>query len=283
MKKIMILTLCILLLSSSIASAITINSVEVSQFSPGQEGTIKLRIENIFDTDVQDVSVNLDFKTLPFIPIGSSEESVDEIGEGDKEDFVFSVKAANSIVPGNYEIPYSITYELDGEQKSRSGTIGVQVSSDPELSFALSTTNPIVGQQGKISLKVINKGLFNARFVSVKILPEDFTLLSDSEVYIGEIQSDDFDSASFDVIFKKENSNFNAIVSYKNFNNEDVIKVVEMPFEVYSQSEALNIGLIQPNRIPVYIGIVILIIILIILWRWLRKRQRLKRSMQNKN
>ncbi|MBU0467074.1 MAG: hypothetical protein KJ718_04195 [Nanoarchaeota archaeon] len=270
--------LLLLLFSLSLTSAVILNSVDVSPLAPGQEGTIRIEVENILSDDAEEVSLILNFQNLPFIPIGTSEQSIDKIEEDDEEDFVFRIKASTNIEPGDYEIPYTISYAINSDERTRSGTIGVKVVANPDLVFAVSTDNPVQNRQGGITLKIINKGFFDARFVSVRILPEDFTLLSDNEEYIGEVESDDFETASFDVIFKKLNSNLKTIVEYRDFNNEKVIETINLPFRVYSEEKAIELGLIQKSNTTTYIITAIVIIILIIIWRSWRKRRRAKKS-----
>ena len=91
MKYKIILSLLAVLIFVNLSSAVIINSVDVQSLSPGQEGTIRLEIKNILSEDVQSISLVLDFANKPFIPIGTSEQSVDEIQEDDKENFVFNI------------------------------------------------------------------------------------------------------------------------------------------------------------------------------------------------
>lgn len=282
MKHRIFIALLISLFFLSTASAIIINSVDVSPISPGQEGTISIEVKNTLNDDAGEVSLVLKFENLPFIPIGASEQSVDEITEDDEEEFLFRIKASSSIKPGDYEIPYEISYSINNEEKTRSGTIGVKVASNPELVFNIGTDSPVQNTNGKISLKVVNKGFSDARFVSIKVLPEDFTLLSDDEVYIGEVKSDDYETVNFNVVFKKLNSNFRAVVEYRDFNNEKVIENINIPFRVYSEEKALELGLITKSKTTTYIIIVAVVIVLFLLWRTIKKRRRLKRSMKER-
>jgi hypothetical protein len=279
MKK-AILTFIILLLAISPASAIIIKSVIVDPVAPGGQGTIRIEVENTLNTDKEDVSISLKFTETPFIPVGKSQETAEEIDEGDEEDFVFRIRTDIDTNPGNYEIPYILEYEDDGDEKTREGTIGIQVQAEPELTFSASTENPVVGRQGQVTLRIINKGLFDARFVTVKVLPEGYTLLSESEAYIGEVESDDFETENFNVVFGKTNPNFRAVVSYRNFDNEEVLQQVDIPLTVYTQERALQLGIIQQSSVGFYVGLVIVIIILIVIWRTVKKRRRLKKSMK---
>jgi len=280
MKK-TFLSLVLLTLALNFSTAIIINSVDTPTLNPGQEGLVSLEVENILNDKAEDVSLKLNFEDLPFIPIGTSEQSVDEIDDDDDENFVFRIKASNDVTPGNYEIPYELTYTIETQEKTKSGTIGLQVASNPELTFSISTENAVKGKQGRITIKIINKGFSDARFVSIRALPEDFTLLSESQEYIGTIDSDDFETASFDVLFKNINTDFTAIVEYKDFDNKRIIKDVSIPVKVYSQEKAIELGIIQPSKTLGYVITVIVIILIIIIWRSIKKRKRMKKSMQN--
>ncbi|MBU0760989.1 MAG: hypothetical protein KJ600_02775 [Nanoarchaeota archaeon] len=279
MKKI-ISILFLLALQLTFTSAVIINSIDTSEISPGGEGLIKIEIKNILDDNAKDIYLSLNFEALQLIPIGTSTQSIDEIDEDDEEDFYFRIKASNDITPGDYKIPYTLSYEVDNEEKTHSGTIGIKVSANPDLVFSIDTSSAIQNQQGRITFKLINKGFSDARFVSIKIFPDGYTLLSDDEEYIGEIQSDDFETANFDVIFKDLNADFVAIVEYKNFNNEKIIKNINLPIRVYSQEKALELGLIQKSKTTTYIITAVVIILVFIIWRSWKKRRRMKKSMK---
>lgn len=283
MKKTAILMISLALiavLATSLTSAIIINSVNTPIVSPGKEGTITIELENILDQDVEDVSIALDFKDIPFIILGSSEQSIDEIDEDDDEEFVFQIKSSPTAAPGNYEVPYTIKYtESDDDiTKEKKGTIGIRISADPDLVFTASSNRAILGQESAITFKVINKGFFDARFVSVRLIPEGFTLLSDKDVYIGTVDSDDFETETFDVIFEDEDARFIAIIEYKDFENSPIILSIDLPLQVYTRDEALKLGIIDRSTMPAIISIIVTVILLWILWRTLRRRSKLKKS-----
>ena len=146
-SKILTLTIA-LILTLNLSSAIIINSIDVPDLTPGQEAQIRIEVENILTDDAQDVSIALSFTNLPFIPVGTSEQSVDEIQEDDEETFVFTIKSSSSVTPGDYEIPYTLKYEVNEEAKERKGTIGVRVFSQPILTYSSDTENPVEGQKG---------------------------------------------------------------------------------------------------------------------------------------
>lgn len=279
--SLMILVITIALVSTGFVSAVVVNSVSTESIGPGETGLIRVEIENILDDDALDVSLRLDLTGTPFTPVGSSEEGINEIREGDDESFSFRIKASNDISPGDYQIPYVLRYRESGEdvQREREGTIGIEVRADTDLSFSVDSEMPVIGQEGKLSLKLVNRGFSDAKFVLVKVIPEGYTLLSENEVYIGEVDSDDFETASFDVIFNKEGKiRFLAIVEYKDFNNERIVNNVELPVNIYSREKAIELGIIKKNNTWAYVIVIVALVILWLIWRAVKKRKRLKRS-----
>ena len=105
-----------------------------------------------------------------------------------------------------------------------------------------------MGRQSKINLKIVNKGLADARFVSVNLNPSGFTLLSEKEVYIGTVDSDDFETATFEVIFTSEKPKLTATVEYTDFDNSKKLDEVNLPTKVYTQEKAIELGIIQRNN-----------------------------------
>lgn len=273
MKRTFLFLLIILvaLALSNPVTSITIKSVSAPSLAPGEEGKINIEIENTLDSEVRDISLSLVFNNLQFIPIGSSEDSLGELDEDDDEEFTFKIKAANNIRPGDYEIPYNLQYTVDKEIKKRIGSVGIKVEANPDLAFTISTEKPIIGKQDRLTLKIINKGFADAKFISVKNIPKGFTLLSDSEIYIGAVDSDDFETAEFDVIYNNQNPIFSAIVEYINFENKKITKTIDLPIKVYTEDKATELGLIKNNNIILYISLLIAIILIFILYRIIRR------------
>ncbi len=271
-----------MILLMSFVSPLTIDSVSVDSFSPGSQGQIRISVENNLNEDVEDASINLVLTNLPFIPIGSSQQSFSEIEEGDEEEFIFTLKSSNQITPGDYEIPYTLFYEIDNRTRDKSGTIGIRVEANPQLSYSVETENPIIDERGTINFRIVNKGLYDARFVSIEVVPTGFDVLSQNEVYIGNVDSDDFETASFDVLFKSQSPVFSAKIEYTDFNNNVQVENVNLPFTVYTRDRAIEIGLIEESNTFLWIGIALLVIILWFVWRSYKKRQKNKRLSQSK-
>ena len=268
-----------LIFSLNFASAIIVSGVSQGDLFSGGQTNLNIELKNDLNEDVEDVSFNLVLANMPFISIGSSEKSFDEFKEDKTKSFTINIKSSQNIQPGDYNIPYSLSYaDKDGKLFQKTGSIGIIVKAKTELDFAVETENSVIGEKGKISLKIINDGFGDIKFVNVKITPKGFSIIGSNSDYIGTVSSDDFEIASFDIVFNDKNSVLDAIVEYKDFDNKDQIQNIQIPIKVYTKKEAIDLGIIEKNNTFFYAIGIILVIILFIFYRVLRKRSRKNKS-----
>lgn len=258
--------------SLNFASAISVDADYVT-ILPGETGAIKINVENNENFDIEEISVALNLENVPFTSVGSSEKDLEDLSEDDDDSISFSLKPFTNIIPGDYNIPYVVKYKEEGTNLTltKSGSFGLRVSAKTEIDFSVEEKNNILEQKGQISLKIINKGLGEIKFVSVKILPQGFELASGEKVYIGTIDSDDSDFATFDVIFNSNSPSLSAIVEYKDFDNQDQKQTISLPVKVYTKEQALSVGLIKKSKTGFYIFVVAILIIGWIAWRQYKK------------
>ncbi len=269
----------VVLFCLNFVSAIIVNADYVTVF-PGESERVSLEVDNNGNFDIEDVSLRLDISDLPFSVVGSSERDIDDLDEDDDDSVSFELKASNDIAPGDYQIPYELSYlnvETDEREKSL-GSFGIRVSARTELDFsaeAQGETAPvaIVGFDGQVSLEIINKGLGEIKSVVVEINPKGFELLSKDKVFIGSIDSDDTDIASFDVIFTDTNTILSAKIQYKDFENTDKTESVNIPLKVYTKEEAIKKGFISENNLRIYLAIIILVLVVWFIWRKIKKKK----------
>lgn len=280
-KSISFAVLAVILLALSFSSAqLTVNSIDADDFTPGSQGKVIITVENNLNEDINDVTLSLKLSNLPLISVGSSSFTSD-INEDDEEDFAYTLKAANDAKAGNYDIPYTLTYkESNSTQKTISGTFGITLIANPDITVTSTLDNPVVGQQGKVNLKIINKGLGNARFVSIIFNPSGMALKSENEVYVGAIDSDDFQTVSFDVLFQKQSASATVDIEYVDFNNQKKILFLDVPITVYTLEKAKQLGIIKQSYTLFYILAVVILIILWFVFRSIRKRRKMRQNMQ---
>lgn len=271
------LALAVLSMSAS-AAGLVVTDVQAPELLPGSDAHLLITIKNTFEKDVEDVSLALNLQGLPLSTIGSAEQTAEEIEEDEKEELVFRLRASPTAKPGDYLIPFTIMQK--GADKPKTGTISVRVKGTVELSVSVSTQTPVVSRKDKLTVKVMNRGFADARYVSVKLVPSGLLIRSDEQVYIGDLAADDFDSTSFDVIYTSEMPAVSVVVEYRDFNNTQQSIAFTQPLVLYTEKEAAAKGIIERSLWRWYaIGIVVLVV-LWMLWRTFRRRQRMRRSLQ---
>ncbi len=278
MNKIGLFALVLGLVMLAVVQAVSIESVNVDILRPGETGKIIVDIENNFEDTAKNVVFEIDVSGTPFNVVGSSSFGVNKIEEDDDERFAFGIRVSPTAEPGEYQIPYKLSYMIDNEKFSRENAIGVKIVTESIVEFGANAENAVVGERGTVEIKIINKGLGDLRFASVKIFPKGFTLVSDQEVYIGDVDSDDFEVASFDVLFAKQNVDAKVIIEYRDSENILVRENVELPLTVYNRENAFELGIIKKNNSILYVSIAVLIIVLWIVIRAIQKRRRLRNS-----
>ena len=163
----------------------------------------------------------------------------------------------------------------------KSGTIGIRIKGDVDLTTSVRSEKPILNSEDTITLKIVNTGFADARFVTVNLVSQGLTLNSDSLVHIGDIRADDFETASFDVRYTSQNPKIDAIIAYRDFENKKQSIVISETITVFTREQAIKKGILEKNNTPRTIGIIVGILILWLIWRSIKKRARLRKSMQN--
>lgn len=263
----------------SFASALLVNA-DYATLYPGEEGKVSLNIENNENFDIEDISASLVLDNLPFTAIGSSQKDVDNIDEDDDDSVTFTLKPSTDITPGDYSIPYTIKY-TDASNNTinltKTGNFGIRVSAKTDLDFSAETRETaILEKEGQLSLNIVNLGLGEIKSITVQIFPQGFTLLSSDKIFVGTISADDSDIATFDVIYNSQSPVLSAKISYKDFDNNDQTKTVNLPVKVYTEEQALNLGLIKKSSTGTYVLVILVLLVIWYIWRKIKKRRKQK-------
>jgi len=288
----------------SIDANIGISSVQTTpeDILPGTKFDLKIKIRNMADSVLKDVSLQLDttlstisagaattttksemLNALPFAPLKSAtEKKIRNIKPGEEVIFSYSLVAYSDAEAKVYKIPIQLNYyDGLGTQYTKDDIIGLIVSAKPDIR-AVINENPITkaGTSGDISVKFVNKGLTNIKFVNV-IAHEnnDLEITGAKEEYIGNIDSDDYESVDFAVYVKNtEKSSVMLPLTYEfmDANNNKYTKDVELEMKLCTGDEE---GVCQENKsspIGYIIGGIILIVILFLIIRAVMKRRKTK-------
>lgn len=276
------------LLIQTIDATVAVSSIssEPERIAPGEKSKLKITVKNLADSAMKDVTLKLDlalstmmttmpatatatiddYKNLiPLAPIDSAtEKKARLIKPGENYIFTYEIMAYPDAEAGVYRIPILLKYydELDKEY-DKEDIIGIVIGSEPDLSVLIESSEIYSeGAVGTVVIKFVNKGLTDVKLMNIKLKEtENYEIISTEEVYIGNIDSDDYETADFKLYLKDAEDDMVDLpleITYKDANNEDYEADPVLKLKLYSQSEAKKLGLAQGSS---FVGILILVIL----------------------
>lgn len=265
-------------------ASLTIINVKTTpeEITPGEEGEITIRVKNDADIVLRDISLQLGLVSasgstitdLPFIPTDSStEKKINRLNVGEMKDFSFTVKAYPDATPGYYKLPLAISfYDDEGSQTSSEDIVGVIIKAEPELKIYLEeTTITEVNTQGEITLNFVNKGINDLKFLDIEVLEkEEYELLSNSQSYIGDLDSDDYRSETFTIRPTQKDTELDVNVSFKDENNKAYTYTTSVALHFNKTNKAKN------DSLSLSTILLIIVVIGIILYAIRRRMKRKK-------
>jgi len=256
------------------------------KIKPGEEAQVNITVKNMADSTMNDISFKLDltyadllssataitaadsiiaFNALPFAPIGSAtEQKIYSLGPGKEAVFTYNLIAYSDADSKVYKIPVKITYydELQ-TQYIKDDIIGLIVGTKPELSVVIDETDIYVGKQsGTVVVRFINKGFSDVKFLDVNLASNgDYELLSPEEVYIGNVDSDDYETAEFEIYLKngagrKEGEiKLPIMIEYRDANNNVYTEEHDLMLKVLS---AKKLGIKSNSGVSIFLFLLVI-------------------------
>ena len=193
---------------------------------------------------------------------------------GAKADFLYKISALPDSESGIYKVPVIIDYiNKIGEVVEENVTISLLIGDAPDLMVSASSSDIYNGKDtGTINIKIVNKGLTDLKFMSIELEgTEEFSLSSSNQEYIGDVDSDDFETAEFIVKIPDRRSKIMLPINleYRDANNKEF-------------TESRNIQLNIPDKADLngrsssstWIIIIILIVVGFFVYRWWKKKKK---------
>jgi len=122
------------------------------------------------------------------------------------------------------------------------------------------------GDVGEIGIKIINVGLADIKLLSVELEDsEDYDIVSVSKVYIGNLESDDYETAEFKIYVNSRRKELllNLQVKYKDSFNEEYIQNEIINLPLYSSAELNKFGIVKSGKggnVIIYILVIIFLL-----------------------
>ncbi len=248
--------------------------VTPSPVIPGQVVDLVVTLRNAGRIAVKNVDAGIDLEDGKFSIIGTgAKQRISYIPAGETEKVVFKLASDTTTEVKLYSIPVNLDYQDDrNKDYSDTAKISFLVNAAPELSLTVDATDfEKKTKPGTVSLKVVNKGVVDLKYVTVRLIQTpDYELLSPSnEAYVGNLDNDDFETVDFILRPLVEQPQLRVQLEFKDPYNVDFEKTYMLPLRIITDKD---LGKEKP---PYALIILALLAIGIGVW-WYKKRTKKK-------
>lgn len=254
---------------------LTVSDVDFPEnVAPGSSNEMTLSIENLADGQIKNIQVDMDLSKIPLATSKTTSQAVTKIQSGEMENVSFSLNVDESAENGVYKIPLSMTYENEaGTEFTRKTTVGAVVGGAPDLQVGVNNEGQLTTGTQTVTFRIVNQGYGSAEFVELQ-LPEgeNYRVLSSDSVYIGDMDSDDFQTAEFQIYLESSNVTLPTTLRYSD-STGDVSVTDEVELDIYSQKELQQYGLGEQGSIVPLVVILLLVAGGVLYWRRRRKKK----------
>ncbi|MGC9310718.1 MAG: COG1361 S-layer family protein [Candidatus Aenigmatarchaeota archaeon] len=257
-------------------------SVDSREVFPGGIAPLEIVLKNEGDSSLTDVSVSIDISALPFYPINTTtEKKIYLIRAGETKAVGFSLMASPTADCQPYKVPLAITFKtLDGTEYTKADYLTVVVCAKPEIVVDLESTDILSGNsKGTVTVNIVNKGLTDVKFLTISLKESDkYEIISAPDIYIGKLDSDDFDTADFD-IFAKVGQNDTGIplkfgITFLDGNNNGHAQEKNVHLRVYTTEELKKYNLVPASSNT---SMIIFVLVVAVVAYWLYSKRKKKK------
>ncbi|MDP3918374.1 MAG: hypothetical protein Q8Q35_00520 [Nanoarchaeota archaeon] len=251
------------------------------QLMPGSPATLDITVRNDAGSAFSSLTstIEIDRADVPIVPYKSSKEkSIRSLDAGEEYTFSYEVIPEENAEAGVYKIPYTISYR-DNENNlyQKNDTFGLLIGAEADLAFNLEQFDTFQkNSKGMFVVSVSNVGPSELKFMNIELLEGDgYVTLSPNQEYLGNLESDDFETSSFEIYVSEQDVELNFKLSYKDVYNTEYVESFSLDLPIYSASEVDKYGLNGRSQ-KIYNYILYLVIILFVYygysgWKKLKK------------
>ncbi|MDO8661562.1 MAG: hypothetical protein Q7K43_06745, partial [Candidatus Woesearchaeota archaeon] len=167
---------------------------------PGQPVILQFSLFNPGSVGVKNADLKLDLDSTFSTVNSGTKKRVPYVSPGSTAIVSFELASDPATQVKLYSIPFNLTFQDDqNKQYSDTAKVSLLMYASPELSvLAESVGITGIGVPASVSLKIVNKGVMNLKYVTLVLKESDeYTLLNPSkELYLGNLDSDDFETVS---------------------------------------------------------------------------------------
>ena len=250
---------------------------------PGGNAIIKIGIKNSAKLHLDDVRIKMvlpgEFSFLDDV----NQVKISRLESEGSKNISFNIISSPGISEGIYDASlivdyvsyFGVNFDNVGEDKQDNYTFGLVVKGTPDIFAQIEKSEIYQGNDiGVVTIKFVNNGVGNAKFLTTELLEsENYEIISSNKDYIGDLDSDDFESVDFRIKLKRERTtDLSLKITYRDSLNEDYSKEFKLPLEVRNAKE---LGIKTNGTSTVIIIIIVIAIICYLVYRKYKKKKKI--------
>lgn len=238
------------------------------KIKPGSSGKLLIKLTNTGNNDLKDIKVKLDLDDSEFSPVGTTDEKMLKLIQRGYSSMVeYELLASADAEAKEYKIPIEIKYKDEfNDNYTVENKITVMMDSTPDYLLALEDTKVYERKKsGKVVLSISNVGQSELKYMSMRLIDsDDYSVIGKHEEYVGNLESDDFETADFDIYVgktKKKNIPLKVQLIFKDSYNNGYTEQKEVYMNLYSHSLAIKLGLAKRSKMWWFLAVGLLVIL----------------------
>lgn len=234
--------------------------------TPGRTANVTLTISSSAGSLLRDVVAQLTLDDTPFVTDASTaRRNIGEISGGAQATTTYRLTARPDASADIYSVPVTITFlDADGENRTQQDRVGLRVTTE-QNTVAIVEDAQRTSQGTEVTVRIVNKGLSEIKFLQAAVEDaQGYTInAQQKQAYLGNVDSDDWETLRFTVDTDQERIDVPLTYSYEDtFNNQ------------HQDNATLSIS-IPPQDTSIGAGTLLLIALVIIGGGyWLYKRRK---------
>jgi|SRR3989344_1056022 len=251
-------------------------STEPGYLIPGSPGKLKIVFENQADFPLYDLRVEVNLSDQILFLNDISTKKIHTLKAGETVEIVYDIIALRDTEEGVYDSELSFVYlNHVGTERQENNNFGLAVKAVPKIFAQIEETELTTrNSMGITTIRFVNNNVGDIKFLTVELLESaDYDILSPSIEYIGDLDSDDFDSVDFKLRLttNEDQINLPVMVNYKDALNEEYSQELDLDLDLRN-TQATN-----QNKLLGWQTILIVIIVIIGVFYFYR-RHKIKKS-----
>ncbi len=268
---------------------VEIVSSNIPDAVPGQSVQAEIEVRNIGSSNainiligtVESLTSTGQIVERPIKNIGPSLVYLDSLSPNESRKVSMTLGVDSTAELKTHLIPFKIRFQDENRSESElTRFLGIRVNASAELDAYFSLESEVLlspGARSLVTVNLFNRGVSSARNVVAEVLSSDsFTVMSEPQIFIGTLDSDDFDSFAVDL---KVNSDLapgtypvKVAFEFKNENNENMRVEKEVPLRVFSAQEAAGNGKSSGSVFDWILPLIVIALVVFFVYRRYRNR-----------